>query len=92
MKNALKWCLIFGIVVLACGSKNQAKESEEIDFSLFSLEGTEYRLSPQVSKVCSRRSTVEPEASSNTHSVTSRRGGVVVVAVSRSSSWVTTVK
>jgi len=45
MRNTLKWCLILGIVVLACGSKNQAKQSGTTDFSLFSLDGTEYRLS-----------------------------------------------
>ena len=45
MKNALKWCLILGTLVLACGSRNQAKQSGATDFALFSLDGTEYRLS-----------------------------------------------
>lgn len=45
MKCAMKWCLILVIAILACGSKNQAKQSETTDFSLLSLEGVEYRLS-----------------------------------------------
>lgn len=45
IKNLLKLLLILGMVVIACGSKEQTSQSGVTDFSLFSLDGEEYTLS-----------------------------------------------
>ena len=45
IRNLLKLLLILGMVVIACGSKEQTSQSGVTDFSLFSLEGEEYTLS-----------------------------------------------
>ena len=45
IKKALKGILIIGMIVVACGSREQAKQSDNSDFTLPSLDGTEYTLS-----------------------------------------------
>jgi thiol-disulfide isomerase/thioredoxin len=45
MKNLLRVSVILLMLVVACGSKEQTKQSGATDFSLFSLDGEEYTLS-----------------------------------------------
>lgn len=45
IKTILSMVLIFGVVTIACGSKEQVKQSDTADFTLSSIDGTEYTLS-----------------------------------------------
>ncbi len=44
-KALLKLLIILVIVIIGCGSKEQARQSGPTDFSLFSIDGEEYTLS-----------------------------------------------
>jgi thiol-disulfide isomerase/thioredoxin len=44
-KRILGFLLILGLITIACGSKEQAKQSGTADFILPSIEGSEYSLS-----------------------------------------------
>lgn len=45
IKIILRMVLILGIITVACGSREQAKQSDTADFTLYSIDGVEYTLS-----------------------------------------------
>lgn len=45
IKSALRIFLILGMIAVACGSREQAKQSDTNDFTLLGLDGEEYTLS-----------------------------------------------
>jgi thiol-disulfide isomerase/thioredoxin len=45
IKSTLRVFLILGMIVIACGTREQAKQSDTADFSLYSIDGKEYTLS-----------------------------------------------
>jgi peroxiredoxin len=45
IKSALRIFLILGMIAVACGSREQAKQSDTNDFTLFGINGQEYTLS-----------------------------------------------
>lgn len=51
MKNALRVILTLVIIAGACGSKENTKQAETTDFTLSSVDGTQYRLSDLKGKV-----------------------------------------
>lgn len=45
IKSILRMVLILGMIAVACGSREQAKQSDTTDFTLYSIDGVEYTLS-----------------------------------------------
>ena len=45
IKSILRVALILGMIAVACGSREQAKQSDTADFTLYSIDGVEHTLS-----------------------------------------------
>lgn len=45
IKIILRMVLILGMIAVACGSREQTKQSDTADFTLYSIDGVEYTLS-----------------------------------------------
>jgi thiol-disulfide isomerase/thioredoxin len=45
IKSILRMALILVMIAVACGSREQAKQSDTVDFTLYSIDGVEYTLS-----------------------------------------------
>jgi thiol-disulfide isomerase/thioredoxin len=51
IKSIIRMVLILGMIAVACGSREQAKQSDNSDFTLPSIDGNEYTLSELKGKV-----------------------------------------